>query len=90
MTLLPEDPAPVALSGTGKTPGHDYQGPRCVPSWVTGRRYNGQAGGEILLVRSYHDGREVCYGSGMGLVLFSMVVPPLQSRVVGPYQAWSE
>jgi hypothetical protein len=48
----------VALSDTGKTPRHDCQGLKCVPSRVTRRSYNGQTGDEILSVRSYRGGRE--------------------------------
>jgi hypothetical protein len=90
MAMLPEDPTPAALSGTGKTPGHDCWGPGCMPSRVTRSSYSAQMGGEILFVHSYRDGREDRYGSGMGLVLFRLVIPPLQLGGVGPYLARSE
>jgi hypothetical protein len=63
-------------------------GPGFVPSWVTGRSYSRQEGGEILLVCGYHDGREVRYGSGPGLVMFRLVVYPLQPGVLGLYLIW--
>jgi hypothetical protein len=40
--------------------------------------------------QGYRDGTKDQYGSGLGLVLFRLVVPPLQSGVVGPYLAQSE
>jgi hypothetical protein len=49
------------------------------------RSYNEKIGGEILLVRRYQGGREDQNGSGPGLVLFRMVVHPLQPEVVGAY-----
>jgi hypothetical protein len=55
------------------------------------RIYSGQTGGEILPTQGYHDGREDWYGLFLGLVLFRLVVPPLQQGVVRPYQvqgAW--
>jgi hypothetical protein len=52
--------------------------------------YNGLGGGEILLVRGYRDDREDRYGSGLGLVLFKLVVTPLQPRVMGSYLIRSE
>jgi hypothetical protein len=52
--------------------------------------YNRQGGGEILLVRGYRDDREDRYGSGLGLVLFKLVVTLLQPRVMGSYLIRSE
>jgi hypothetical protein len=52
MALLPENPAPTALSGTGKTPVYHCRGPRCVPSRVT-KSYIGRTGGEILFIRGH-------------------------------------
>jgi hypothetical protein len=49
------------------------------------RIYNGQAGGEILPVCGYHDQREDRYGLLSGQNIFRLVVPPLQTGVVGPY-----
>jgi hypothetical protein len=57
-------------------------------SRVARRIYSGQTSGEILSVRGYCDRREDRYGSFMGLVLFRLVAPPLQPRVVGPYLVW--
>jgi hypothetical protein len=55
------------------------------------RIYNRQTGGEILPVRSYHVGREDQYRLFPSLVIFSLLSPPLQPGVVGPYptrSAW--
>jgi hypothetical protein len=41
MMLLPEDPTPVALSGTRKAPRRDYQGPGCAASQAMGWSYIG-------------------------------------------------
>jgi hypothetical protein len=44
-----------------------------------------------MSVRAYRDGREDQYRLFMGLILFRLVTPPLQSGVVGPqlvYDAW--
>jgi hypothetical protein len=46
-----------------------------------GRSYNGLIGGEILLTHDYRDAG----GLLLDLALFRLVVPPLQSEVVGPY-----
>jgi hypothetical protein len=56
-----------------------------MPSRVTRRSYSGQVSGKILLARGYRDGRENRYRSGSGLVLFRLMVPPLQLEVMGPY-----
>jgi hypothetical protein len=61
-----------------------------VLSQVTRRSYSGPAGNEILPIRGYRDGREVHYGSGLGLDLFRLVVSPLQPGVVRLYLAQSE
>jgi hypothetical protein len=44
MVLLPEDPAPVALTQYSKVPEHDCRGPGCVPSQVMRWSYHMQAG----------------------------------------------
>jgi hypothetical protein len=49
--------------------------------WTMGRSYNGLIGGEILLTHDYRDAG----GLLLDLALFRLVVPPLQSEVVGPY-----
>jgi hypothetical protein len=49
--------------------------------WTMGRSYNGLIGGEILLTHDYRDAG----GLLLDLALFRLVVPPLQSGVVGPY-----
>jgi hypothetical protein len=46
-----------------------------------GRSYNGLISGEILLADDYRDGG----GLLLDLALFRLVIPPLQSGVVGPY-----
>jgi hypothetical protein len=43
------------------------------------------AGGEILLVHDYKDGRKDWCGLLSGLVIFRLVIPPIQSEVVGSY-----
>jgi hypothetical protein len=72
----------VVLTWYWKAPGHDCGGPGYILCRVT-RIYNGQTGGEILPIRGYHDTGEDWYGSFLGLVLFRLVVPPLQPVVVG-------
>jgi hypothetical protein len=52
------------------------------------RIYHGQIGDEILHVHCYCDGREDQYRLFSGLVLFTLVVPPLQPGEVGPYPVW--
>jgi hypothetical protein len=69
---------------------HYCQGARCVSSQVTRKSYSEQTGGEILFVHDYRDGRVDRYGSSKCLVLFRLVVPPLQPGGVGPYLAQSE
>jgi hypothetical protein len=50
-----------------------------------GGRWNGQTCGEILPAHVYHnEGKRRC-GLLPGLVLFKLVAPPLQLRVVAPY-----
>jgi hypothetical protein len=60
-----------------------------VLSWITRSSYSGWIGSEILFVHSHRGGREVWYRLGSSLVLFRLMVPPLQSEVVGPYSVWS-
>jgi hypothetical protein len=84
MSLLPEDPALIALPGVGKPPGVTGGGGH-VPNRVTRRIYSEQTDGEILPVHGYRDGRVNRYRSFSGLVLFSLVVPLLQPGVVEPY-----
>jgi hypothetical protein len=51
-------------------------------------RLTGLTGDEILTTRGYrYKGKDYC-GLLPGLVLFRMVAPPLQPRVVGPYLLW--
>jgi hypothetical protein len=45
---------------------------------ATRRSYSGQTGGEIMFVHGYRYGREDRCGLLTDLVLFSLVVPPLQ------------
>jgi hypothetical protein len=52
------------------------------------RSYSGLTDGEILLTRGHRDESKDRNGSGPDLVLFRLVVPPLQSGVVGPYPVW--
>jgi hypothetical protein len=73
------------LPGTRKTPRCGYRGPKCVASRITTRRYSGQIGGKILHAHDHRDGRKGQCGLLLGLVLFRLVVPPFQLRVVGPY-----
>jgi hypothetical protein len=85
MALLSEDPAPVALTRYWKTPRRGYWGPRCVPSRGTRIRQVGLIGGEILPARDHlGEGKDWC-GLLPGLILFRLVVPPLQPGVVGLY-----
>jgi hypothetical protein len=53
------------------------------------RFYYGQTGGEILFVCVHRAEREDRYGLFLGLVLFRLVIPPLQQGVVESYQVWS-
>jgi hypothetical protein len=65
-----------------KAPGWYGWKPGLAPGW--GERQNGLTCGEILPAHDYwHMGKHWC-GLLLGLVLFSLVVPPLQPRVVGP------
>jgi hypothetical protein len=52
------------------------------------RSYSGLTDGEILLTRGCRDEIKDRYGSCPDLVLFRLVVPPLQPGVVGPYPVW--
>jgi hypothetical protein len=47
-------------------------------------------GGKILLARGHQDGRKGRYGSGSVLVVFRLVVPPLQPGEVCPYLVGGE
>jgi hypothetical protein len=85
---LPEDPAPVALSDTGKTHGHDCRGPECTPSRVMRKNYIKRTGDEIMFICGYQGEREDKYRFHSGLVLFRFVVPPLQSGGVRPFLVW--
>jgi hypothetical protein len=67
-----------------KSPGYDRWG----PGRVTRRIYNGWVGGKIMRVRGYCDGREDRYRLFSGLILFSLVVPPLQSGMMRLYLVW--
>jgi hypothetical protein len=71
-----------------KTPRRSYREPGYIPSWVMWRFYYGQTGGEILSIRVHRDEREDRYGLFLVLVLFRLVVPPLQLGVVESYQVW--
>jgi hypothetical protein len=42
-----------------------------------------QIGGEILSTHVYHSGVKRMHGLLLGLILFRLVIPPLQSGVVG-------
>jgi hypothetical protein len=55
------------------------------PSPGRGGRWNGQIGGEILPAHVYRNEEKRMCGLLPSLVLFRLVAPPLQSRVVGPY-----
>jgi hypothetical protein len=53
-----------------------------------GGKWNGQTCGEILLAHVYrNEGKRRC-GLLPGLVLFKLVAPALQLRVVAPYPIW--
>jgi hypothetical protein len=41
-----------------------------------------------MRVRGYCDGRDDRYRLFSGLILFSLVVPPLQSGMMRPYLVW--
>jgi hypothetical protein len=49
----------------------------------------GVTGGEILPAHGYRDGKKDWCGVLLGLILFRLIFPPLQPRVVGPYPVWS-
>jgi hypothetical protein len=55
------------------------------PAPGRGGRRNGYTGGEILPAHIYHNEEKRRCGLLLGLVLFRLVVPPLQPRVVGSY-----
>jgi hypothetical protein len=66
-----------------KAPGQGDWMPRPIPG--RGGRRNEQPGCEIVPAHVYHnEGRRRC-GLHPGLVLFKLLAPPLQPRVVGPY-----
>jgi hypothetical protein len=52
---------------------------------LTRKIYSGWVGGKIMTVCRYYDGGEDRYRLFPGLILFRLVVPPLQPRVVEPY-----
>jgi hypothetical protein len=51
-------------------------------------RLTGLTGGEILPTHSYQYGGKYWCGLLSGLVLFSLVIPPLKPGVVGSYLVW--
>jgi hypothetical protein len=78
------DAASQGLGSSGaypilESPEHDYWWSGCMPSQVTRRSYSGQACDKILLTHGHRDRRKDRYRSNPGLVLFQLVVPPLQS-----------
>jgi hypothetical protein len=81
MTLFSKDPDSRVTYSVMKTPRCGFWGPKCVPSWVTRRSYNGLAGGEILPSRCHRDGGMNWCRLGSGLDLYRLVVPPLQPGV---------
>jgi hypothetical protein len=70
------------------TPMHGYRRPGYVSSRGVRIRQTRLIGSEILPTRGYPDGREYWCGLVLGLVLFRLVVPPLQHGVAGPYLVW--
>jgi hypothetical protein len=58
---------------------------RAHPEPGGGKRWSGLTGGEILPAHDYQDGGMCWRGLLQSLALFSLVVPPLQVGVVGPY-----
>jgi hypothetical protein len=70
-----------------KAPGRGCWGTERVSSWGI-RIYIRQTGDEILPGRGYCNGREDYYRLFLGLVLFTLVAPPLQLGVVRPYLVW--
>jgi hypothetical protein len=50
-----------------------------------GKQWSGLTGGEILPAHDYQDGGTCWRGLLQSLALFSLVVPPLQLGVMGPY-----
>jgi hypothetical protein len=59
--------------------------PGCVPSWGVRIRLTELIGGKILPTRGYRDGGKDWHRLLPGLVLFRLVIPPLQPKVMGPY-----
>jgi hypothetical protein len=51
-------------------------------------RRTGLTGGKILSAKGYRDRRKYWCGLHPGLVLFRLVIHPLQLGVVGPYPVW--
>jgi hypothetical protein len=72
------------IPGTVKPPGVAVRGLGSMPNRVMRRSYSGPTGGKILLTCGHQDGRKDRCGSGLGLVLFRLVVHPLQPGEVGP------
>jgi hypothetical protein len=83
MSPLPETLAPGEIYVILETPGLSDWMPRLVLG--RGRRRVRQTGGEILPAHVYRNEEERWCGSLQGSVLFRLVAPPLQPRVVGPY-----
>jgi hypothetical protein len=57
----------------------------CVRNWGMRIRQTGLTGDEILPASGYCDGGKDWCRLLLGLVLFRLVVPPLQLGVIGPY-----
>jgi hypothetical protein len=83
MLLLPEVLSPMVLIRYWKPTGVASGSPS-VP-WAKGRRWSGLTGGKILPAHDYRDNGMYWHGILLGLVLFRLVVPPLQAGIVGPY-----
>jgi hypothetical protein len=77
MLLFPKVPTTVVPPST--------KSPRVCPGPGGRMRRSRLAGGEILPVYVYQDGGPYCRGLLPGLVLFRLVVSPLQPGVAGSY-----
>jgi hypothetical protein len=60
-----------------------------MPSWDVRISLTGLTGVEIMPVCGHWDAKEDWCGVLLGLVLFILVVPPLQPRWEGLYVVWS-
>jgi hypothetical protein len=76
------------LPGTRKPPSVAIMGPGCMPSRGARIRQVGLTGGKILSAHGHLCGGKEWCRLLPGLVLFRLVVPPLQPGVVGPYPVW--